>query len=159
MKSWAEQDLSKYPIKIIIKKERETDSLTDTDRERDRLRIKLSSLCKPGRFSYGVSPRTPPLEGTSLHRRNNSVERPWGILSLFTTCLPSCVKITLSESVSHYTYTGLNSMHSQKREKHSSGAVWESRWTSWAVRPNEPSGFRGRKDLLHRAPALVTTCP
>ena len=42
---------------------------------------------------------------------------------------------------------------------HSSGAVWESRWTSWAVRPNEPSGFRGRKDLLHRASALVTTCP
>ena len=40
-----------------------------------------------GRFSYGESPRTPPLEGTSLHRRNNSVERPWGILSLFTTCL------------------------------------------------------------------------
>ena len=35
----------------------------------------------------------------------------------------------------------------------------ESRWTSWAVRPNEPSGFRGRKDLLHRASALVTTCP
>ena len=43
--------------------------------------------------------------------------------------------------------------------KHSSGAVWESRWTSWAVRPNEPSGFRGRKDLLHHASALVTTCP
>ena len=37
-------------------------------------------------FSYGESPRTPPLEGTSLHRWNNSVERPWGILSLFTTC-------------------------------------------------------------------------
>ena len=31
-----------------------------------------------GCFSYGESPRTPPLEGTSLHRRNNSVERPWG---------------------------------------------------------------------------------
>ena len=31
---------------------------------------------------------------------------------------------------------------------HSSGAVWESRWTSWAVRPNEPSGFRGRKDSV-----------
>ena len=45
------------------------------------------------------------------------------------------------------------------RPPHSSGAVWESRWTSWAVRPNEPSGFRGRKDLLHRASALVTTCP
>ena len=44
-------------------------------------------LCKAGSFSYGESPRTPPLEGTSLHRRNNSVERPWGILSLFTPCL------------------------------------------------------------------------
>ena len=32
--------------------------------------------------------------------------------------------------------------------KHSSGAVWESRWPSWAVRPNEPSGFRGRKAIL-----------
>ena len=46
-----------------------------------------------------------------------------------------------------------------RRRKHSSGAVWESRWTSWAVRPNESSGFRGRKDLLNRASALVTTCP
>ena len=43
-------------------------------------------------FSYGESPRTPPLEGTSLHRRNISVERPWGILSLFTASLPLCVK-------------------------------------------------------------------
>ena len=42
---------------------------------------------------------------------------------------------------------------------HSSGAVRELRWTSWAVRPNEPSGFRGRKDLLNHASALVTTCP
>ena len=31
--------------------------------------------------------------------------------------------------------------------RHSSGAVWESRWPSWAVRPNEPSGFRGRKAM------------
>ena len=42
---------------------------------------------------------------------------------------------------------------------HSSKAVWESRWPSWAVRPNEPSGFRGRKAILNRASALVTTCP
>ena len=49
-------------------------------------------LCKAGSFSYGETPRTPPLEGTSLHRWNNSVERPWGILSLFTTCLRLCVK-------------------------------------------------------------------
>ena len=43
-------------------------------------------LCKAGSFSYSESLWTPPLEGTSLHRWNNSVERPWGILSLFTTC-------------------------------------------------------------------------
>ncbi len=52
----------------------------------------MSCLCKAGRFSYGESPRTPPLEGNSLHRRNISVERPWGILSLFTICLPLWVK-------------------------------------------------------------------
>ena len=52
----------------------------------------MSRLCKAGRFSYGEPPRTPPLEGTSLHRRNISVERPWGILSLFTTRLPLWVK-------------------------------------------------------------------
>ena len=28
-------------------------------------------LCGAGRFSYSESPRTPPLEGTSLHRRYN----------------------------------------------------------------------------------------
>ena len=44
-------------------------------------------FCGAARFSYGESPRTPSFEGTSLDRRNMSVERPWGILSLFTTCL------------------------------------------------------------------------
>ena len=42
---------------------------------------------------------------------------------------------------------------------HSSGAVLESRWPSWAVRPNEPSGFRGRKAILNHASALVSACP
>ena len=42
---------------------------------------------------------------------------------------------------------------------HSSGAVSESRWPSWAVRPNEPSGFRGRKAILNHASALVAACP
>ena len=42
---------------------------------------------------------------------------------------------------------------------HSSGAVWESRWPSWAVRPNEPSGFRRRKSILNHASALVSDCP
>ena len=41
--------------------------------------------CKQVVFlSVNQSPRTPPLEGTSLHRRKNSVERPWGIVSLCT---------------------------------------------------------------------------
>ena len=31
--------------------------------------------------------------------------------------------------------------------------------TDGAVRPNEPSGFLGHKELLNRALALVTTCP
>ena len=44
---------------------------------------------------------------------------------------------------------------------HSSGAVWESRWPSWAVRPNTWrafSGFRGRKAILNHASALVSAC-
>ena len=47
--------------------------------------------------------------------------------------------------------------------QHSSGVVCESRcesrWPSWAVRPNEPSGFRGRKAILNHASALVSACP
>ena len=32
-------------------------------------------------------------------------------------------------------------------------------WPSWAARPNEPSGFRGRKAILNHASALVSACP
>ena len=39
------------------------------------------------------------------------------------------------------------------------GEFSRSRWTSWAVRPNEPSGFRGRKAILNHASALVSACP
>ena len=42
---------------------------------------------------------------------------------------------------------------------HHSSAVWESRWSSWAVHPNEPSGFHGREELLNHASALVSACP
>ena len=38
--------------------------------------VKCHVFVKQVCFSYGESPRTPPLEGTSLHRRNISVERP-----------------------------------------------------------------------------------
>ena len=45
------------------------------------------------------------------------------------------------------------------RVNHSSGAVWESTWPSWAFRPNEPYVFRGRKAILNHAHALVSVCP
>ena len=35
----------------------------------------------------------------------------------------------------------------------------ESRGGRPGLRPNEPSGFRGRNELLNHASALVTTCP
>ena len=41
----------------------------------------------------------------------------------------------------------------------SSGAVWKSRWPSWAFRPNEPCCFCGRKAIFNHAHALVTVCP
>ena len=47
----------------------------------------------------------------------------------------------------------------RNKSGNSSGAVWESRWPSWAVRPNESSGFRGLKAILNHASALVSVCP
>ena len=35
----------------------------------------------------------------------------------------------------------------------------QSRGPSWAARPNEPSGFRGRKAVLNYAHQLVSACP
>ena len=69
-------------------RERRNNKLLKRNRERKARGSVKWLLCKADGFSYSESPRTPPLEGTSLHRWNNSVERPWGILSLFTTCLP-----------------------------------------------------------------------
>ena len=43
--------------------------------------------------------------------------------------------------------------------RHSSEPCGKSRWPSWAGRPNEPSGFRGRKAILNHASALVSACP
>ena len=80
-----EKDLNKCP--------QNTKQKQKTNKKKTRRRqSKCHVFVKQVRFSYGESPRTPPLEGTSLHRRNISVERPWGILSLFTTSLPLWVK-------------------------------------------------------------------
>ena len=111
--SWVEERLIPLKMKQNLK---EGERQTDGDRVRHRERVKLSSLCKSGRFSYGESPRTPPLEGTSLHRRNNSVERPWGILSLFTTCLPSCVKSLCQVSVTCHLHRNQYHAFSEERE-------------------------------------------
>ena len=56
--------------------------------------LHLQHLCEAGRCSFGESPRSPPLENTSLHRRNNNVNRPWGILSLFTKVSSPCQSLT-----------------------------------------------------------------
>ena len=82
--NWMEEELSKFPIIIIII----IIIIIKTLKRQSKCHVFVKQVC----FSYGESPRTPPLEGTSLHRRNISVERPWGILSLFTACLPLWVK-------------------------------------------------------------------
>ena len=96
-------------------------------------------LCKAGGFSYGESPRTPPLEGTSLHRRSYSVERPWGILSLFTTCLlittltQMCgvfVKQVVFLTVNHRGPLPLRELHSTDE-----AIVWRDPRGSWAFLP------------------------
>ena len=45
----------------------------------------------------------------------------------------------------------------REQSPHSSGAVWESRWPSWAARPNKPYSFRGRKAILIHAHAFSLT--
>ena len=107
-------------------------------------------LCKAGRFSYDESPRTPPLEGTSLHRRNNSVERPWGILSLFMTCLrpvhktseftlPQAVTQTIGIFVKQVVFLTVNHRGPLPlRELHSTDeiVVWRDPGGSWScLRP------------------------
>ena len=79
-KKWVKEELSNLPYQ----KYKQQQQL----KRQSECHVFVKQVC----FSYGESPRTPPLEGTSLHRRNISVERPWGILSLFTTCLPLWVK-------------------------------------------------------------------
>ena len=54
---------------------------------------------------YGASLRTPPLEGTPLHQRNGSVERPRVTLNPFVTCLQ--VQVT-SNFVSHIVFLMVN---------------------------------------------------
>ena len=85
---------------------------------------------------------------------------------------PDCTRLRLLHETSWHRWAGGISLEIQTHKSwwwwwwwwwwwcgHSSGAVWESRWPSWAVRPNEPYGFRGRKAVLNHASALVSACP
>ena len=81
----------KRTTKPLIKKTYDRRRLAKSSKKQHSQNTHKWHLCKAG-FFKGESLRTPPLEGTSLHRWNNSVERPWGILSLFTTRLQLWVK-------------------------------------------------------------------
>ena len=52
-----------------------------------------------------------------------------------------------------------HSLSVKERERFRAQELCESRWPSWAVRPNEPYGFRGRKAILNHAHPLVSACP
>ena len=59
----------------------------------------------------------------------------------------------LNHHVIFTSFTSVNqSVHSHYKSitsfciAQSSGATWESRWPSWAPRPNEPYGFCGRRE-------------
>ena len=67
----------------MAKKNNKTTKKKSSDRRKSKSTKKqhlentdMGHFCKAGSFSYAESPQTPPLEGTSLHRLSNSVERP-----------------------------------------------------------------------------------
>ena len=51
-------------------------------------------LCGAGCFSYGTLPWTPPLKGTSLHRRYLSVERLGDLEPVYDLSLPEALTKT-----------------------------------------------------------------
>ena len=78
-------------------------------------------LCKAGSFSYGESPRTPPLEGTSIHRWNNSVKTLRDLEPVYHLCMIVC-EITLplaATSGEHAPESSVQNMHQK--------SSWEKR--------------------------------
>ena len=89
---------------------------TPKDRKaKERARTEKASKCTD--LSYANcsedNPSKKELGGRWLRK---IVERPWGLLSLFTTCSPLWVK-SFHQSHCHVTYTGINSIHSQKTKQ------------------------------------------
>ena len=105
----------------------------------------LFSLYRSGSAgtSYSQIPDSEAL-GRFCRRQNNAPDDSYG-----RVWRPEgCRKTRLLSVHAYYTCShGPISRSMPVTECHSLGAVWKSRWTSWAVRPNEPSGFRGRKEL------------
>ena len=126
----------KRTTKPLIKKIYDRQRLAKSSKKQHSQNTHKWHLCKAGSFSYSESLRTPPLEGTSLHRWNNSVERPWGILSLFTTCLrlrvksPCHIQQVVFHTVNHCGPLPLRELHSTDET-----IVWRDPRGSWACLP------------------------
>ena len=69
-------------------------------------------LCKAGSFSYGESPRTPPLEGTSLHRWNIVWRDPGGSWA----CLPPVYHCVWNHTTTGWDMWTTPKKHTKKRE-------------------------------------------
>ena len=99
----------------------------------------------------------------------------------YITCRTGYVLVILLKSFAHLNWLKLLSMNSGASGDNES-SLWmqldrisaaldafargwmyttvKNSWgNSWAVRPNEPSGFHGRKAILNHASALVSACP
>ena len=119
----------------------ETNSLEKKKEKKKTLRrlskchVFVKQVFKKKNFFNGDPPRTPPLEGTSLHRRNISVERPWGILSLFTTCLPLWVK---SSHQSRCHTSPIRSARKNRTRKKKSAGEEDPRKSPEKIKKNEP---------------------
>ena len=104
-------------------------------------------LCRLRKMWYGMSVQIQDRLRTCALRKVHPQNK--------TKFMPPCGKVP-QLYLKYHSYTAVLRY---TRRHHSSGAVWESRWPSWAVRPNEPSGFSGRKAKLNHASALVSVCP
>ena len=139
---WEEQSptkCSKRTAKPLRRKVLIEEGLAKSSKKQHSENTDMWHLCKAGSFLYGESPRTPPLEGTSLHRWNNNVERPWGILSLFTTCL---------RCVWNHTATGCDmwttpKKHTKRRETlGNANQNHKKSWTQGVWKPPPKEAFR-----------------
>ena len=90
-----------------------------------------------------------------------------GNIALSQSCGNSLnVRLQRSQVTKVSGYKGLGLQRSQATKvsaaqlsHQSSGAVWKSRWPSWAFHPHEPYRFCGHKATLNHASASVAICP